>query len=345
MSASLSFSRGTAPAFLFTLCALLFLTFSGLAVHPAAAAPLRVTLLLEADCGGGPGPQLKEGLRQAEAAGGIEARVLTAPAAGDQMAVFRRAAEESDLVLVAEAGLHAVLRDNAGDFPKVSFGCIDTGVRGLRAANILSVTFADAQAAFLAGAASALLLEPGRKLAWLEDAATPAGDTMLAAFIAGGQVTLPGLRVLRRTLGPESGREALEALAAQGAGVAVFSAGCRTGELFESLPGSSLLAVGLNRDQSALAPGRVPFSIVKRFDLAVREIIARRLDGSFRGREILVWDMAGGKVDLAVDKAALRGRPAAGTVLRRLEELRREVLAGHIRLEDRRLPTLCDCLD
>lgn len=119
---------------------------------------LRVALLLEsvepASSGNSWSTLLQAGLTQAAHDFSLHAETLAATPGADQEALFSRAAREYDLVLVASDGLHEILRNNAANFRNTSFGCIDAGIR---ATNIMSVTFADEQAAFLAGAAAAML--------------------------------------------------------------------------------------------------------------------------------------------------------------------------------------------
>ena len=97
--------------------------------------PLRVALLLETPTGDNDwNDSLVDGLRQAERELGIKASVITAQPGHDEAALqemFRTAAGNNDLVLVASNGLHEVLRNNAANFRRTMFGCIDAGIRAL----------------------------------------------------------------------------------------------------------------------------------------------------------------------------------------------------------------------
>ena len=188
--------RAVARLFGLLLAVLVFTAGTALAGPPAqsgenasAASPLRVTLLLEHD-GGQPWTDLlRAGLAKAERDFPLRTKVLVAPPESDQQETFRQAARESDLVLVASDRLHEILRNNAANFRKTMFGCIDAGIR---APNIMSVTFADEQAAYLAGAAAAMLTGrtglPGinrdKTVGWLSGEDTPA--LLLANLIFGG---------------------------------------------------------------------------------------------------------------------------------------------------------------
>lgn len=129
--------------------------FSSVLAAAAGEAPaLRVALLLEdAAPDRGWNDLLRQGLEQARKELGVRTAVVVAPPQGSngltQEGIFRAAARQADLVLLSGARLHEILRNNAANFRQTKFGCIDTGIR---AANIMCVTFADEQAAFLAGA-------------------------------------------------------------------------------------------------------------------------------------------------------------------------------------------------
>lgn len=153
--------------------------------------------------------------------------MLVAPPESDQQETFRQAARESDLVLVASDRLHEILRNNAANFRKTMFGCIDAGIR---APNIMSVTFADEQAAYLAGAAAAMLTGrtglPGinrdKTVGWLSGEDTPALRSLFSGFSGGAQLIDPEIRsstpwpVPSPMPGPPAGRRA--ACWTQGAG-------------------------------------------------------------------------------------------------------------------------------
>ena len=324
----------------FALFCLLFLAMPLFSGH-ACAEPLRVALLIE-------GPRddhaknslMLLGLASAQGKCEMTADVLEASPETREEA-FANAAKSHDLVLLASPGLHETLRSQAGNYPKTSFGCLDTSILGLRSKNIMSVTFADAEPAFLAGVLSALLVKDGQKLGWLEDEESPQTRTMLAGFIAGAQISRPDIRVVRReTLDGDAAGCLLE-MRDDGAAMAFLATGARTREALAALKSSPLWGVGLDMDQSALAPGKVPFSLVKRFDKAVEELVLARANGTFKGRQTLVYNLKNNGVELLLARDA----KLSPNVTRRLRELTHELEAGNIVLEDKRTPTLCNCLD
>lgn len=325
---------------LFLLTATL-LSLLCLAAPQIQAQPLRVALLLEGQRDDHAKNSLMcQGLANAAKKFPVQASVLEA-GEGDLEALFERAAKEHDLVLLASPRLHEILRSQAGNFPRTSFGCLDTSILGLRSKNIMSVTFADAEPAFLAGAASALMVGEGQKLGWLEDEESPQSRTMLEGFIAGAQISRPDIRIVRREAKGKDMDTLLSEMRFEGAAMVFLATGSYTRKAVTALAAQSLWGVGLDMDQSPLAPKKLPLSLVKRFDRAVEELVLARANGTFKGRETLVYNLENKGVALV----QARDARLPANVQRRLQELSRELEAGNIVLEDKRTPTLCNCLD
>ena len=320
---------------------------------------LRVALLLETPTGDDDwNDSLVAGLRQAEQELGIRPTVEVAPQGHDDAALqemFRTAAASNDLVLVASSGLHEVLRNNAANYRRTMFGCIDAGVR---APNIMSVTFADEQAAYLAGAAAAMVSRqtslPGMRgskvMGWITGEDCPAMRSLLGGFTEGVRVIDPEIRVVNVVTGSfadaEAGRVAARNLLDQGADVLVLASGMGNGPALQEVKARNAYAVGLNTSKDAQLPGHVITSILKHPNKAVYDIVAAAAAGKFAGKEILVRDLQNGGVDItdmSTFKAAA-GKNYPQDMDRRLRELRGEILSGGVRLKSLRERTLCDCL-
>ena len=319
---------------------------------------LRVALLLEHPGGdGGWNDALLRGLERARALP-VDAEVLVAPAQADAAAMqefFRNAAASHQLVLVASDKLHEALRNNAANFRRTMFGCIDAGVR---APNIMSITFADEQAAYLAGAAATMLTAqtalPGinadRTIGWLSGEDVPAMRSLLNGFVEGARLVDPEVRVINRITGSftdaAAGGKAARELLDQGADVLVLASGLGNGPALQEAASRGAYVIGLDGNQDDRLPGRVLTSIVKKADDAVYDLVAAAASGNFKGKEILVRDLKNGGVDITEmgPFRTVAGKNAPAGMDRRLRELRSELINGGIRLKSMRERTLCDCL-
>ncbi len=341
-----------------------FCLSAALAAPPSEAPGLRVALLLEdAAPDQGWNDLLRQGLEQARKELGVRTAVVVAPPQGSngltQERIFQATARQADLVLLSGARLHEILRDNAANFRQTKFGCIDTGIR---AANIMCVTFADEQAAFLAGALLSqlhrhgLLPAPGRRangdelaLGWLAGEDDPQLRSMLNGFVEGVRLESPGARVINGVAGsyssPEKGRAKAEELLGLDINALAVLAGRSGLGAVEAAKAQGRPLVGVDKDQQALAPKLMLTSIVKRADRAVFEIVKATAQGAFAGNEIIIYDLANGGVDIVPPQVWARhaGVRLPAAIERRLAELRLELTRGGIRLPSLRDRTLCNC--
>lgn len=322
----------------------LFLLLAPFLTSWANAAPLSCALLLEH---GEPAPyteMLRAGLERAAKEFGLAASVIVATPDDDQTAAFEKAARENDMVIVATDGFFEILRDNAANFRRCKFAVVDAGIR---APNTSCLTFADEQAAFLAGAAAAMLARERDKpvIGWLSGMDTPAIRSLFSGYAAGAETAAPEVRIIQTITGSFTDREAAAAKAAQlrEAAVAALAAGAANGAAAKSLQGGDIFLIGLDALQPEFLPQRTIGVISKAVDRAVYELCRDLAAGQFRAKEIVIFDLANGGVDFTVpEKSAAKKWPA---ISRRLTELKKEIMAGNIHLGSMRERTLCNCLD
>lgn len=309
----------------------------------AQAEPLQVALLLESDSDSAFARLLRKGLAEAESPE-VKTEIIIAPEGPGQREIFRQAAASHDLVLLASDSLHEELRDNAASFRRVMFGSIDAGIR---APNIMSVTFADEQASFLAGAAAAIYAsENGAKppvIGWLSGRDVPALRSLFSGYSEGALLARPGARIIQAVVGsfddPAQAAKKTEWLIASGAKVVALAAGAGNATAYDVAKAAGVPVIELDAPSGKPALG----AITKAVDKAVKEIIASAASGKFRRKEIVVYDLANRGADFIIPK----GSPASANeeISRRVKELRGEIANGAIRLHSLRQRTLCDCLD
>jgi len=173
-------------------------------------------------------------------------------------------------------------------------------------------------------------------------------NNMYKAFVDGTQLTSPGTKTLQVSAGfnkPLAEADALRSLEEKGCGIVVVAGGYGQRGVWNAAGTTRALLVGMDQDQSSQAPGRVPFSIIKRFDRALTEIVDSAASGHFRAKDILVYTLANGGVDIRLSDDWAKTSPVSGKLASRMDDLRHEITAGNIKFTDLRDPTLCDCLD
>ncbi len=341
------------------LCILAVLLLCCLPLPIRAGEALSVTLLLEHAPDSDWNRLLRQGLERAAQEFALETRFVQIAENEDALAVFRTVAKDAalratgqtggqvtgtGLVLVASHRLHEILRDNAGNFRKVRFGCVDAGIR---APNIMCVTFADEQGAYLAGVAASMRAASRkgtkggaeqRAVGWLSGEDVPAMRSLFNGFAEGVKLTSPSMRVIHGVAGSfvdtDKARNEAKRLIAEGVSVLALASGPGNAAALEEAKAAGIDIIGLDVDQARLWPGHVLTSIVKKADQAVYSIVAATARGDFRGKEIVTYDLSGGVAVTA---------PADREIRRRMDEVEREIATGGIRIRSLRERTLCDC--
>lgn len=332
------------------LCALLCLCWAG--NSQAGEQQRRAVLFLEHEKASPWTDLLKKGLEKGGKDFGFKTEVLVVSPEAGQEEAFRKTAADAGLILVATDNFHEILRNNAANFRRVKFGCLDAGIR---APNIMSVTFADEQASFLAGMTAAMLttghelsgIKSPKVIGWLAGEDSPAMRSLVNGYVEGAKLANPEVQVAQAltnsfvndTVASEKTRWLLDngvnviALASGAANTAALA-------LLESEKPWHIALDGLTGKKNALG------LIAKRTDKAIYEIMRSAASDRFAGKEILIYDLANGGVSFELTDQFLQSpEPARRDIARRVGEVRQEIINGSIRIPSLRARTLCDCLD
>jgi basic membrane protein A len=179
----------------------------------------------------------------------------------------------------------------AKDYPEVAFACIDMALRGeALPKNVVALKFREEQGSFLAGAVAATLSRT-KKLGFVGGMDIPLIHKFSAGFAAGIKDACPSCTLSVLFAGatpgafkdPGKGREMALAQIEGGADIVYHAAGATGLGVFQAAREKKVLAIGVDSDQSAEAPGIVLTSMVKRIDRAVFEAIAACKAGTLEG--------------------------------------------------------------
>ena len=265
------------------------------------------------------------GLTTASEEYGIDtATYETAPEAA--AAILSRAVSEgSDLTLAIGTDISQGLAMAAPAWPNAYFAAVDTVAAG---DNVASLLFSAEQGSFLAGALAALMTEHGT-VGFLGGQNIPPIWTFEAGFRAGVAAINPQIQIVSVYAGSffdaELGKKIAEEQYAQGADIIFHAAGTTGNGVFAAARGNpSRRVIGVDVDQSGLAPENTLASAIKRIDVAVEDIIGKTFLGKFRpGTK--TYDLKSGAVDLVYGQVAIPDGVRA-----RIESLRTQIIAGEI---------------
>ena len=257
------------------------------------------------------------------------------------------AAEGLDLVIGVGFIFSDDLAQLSKEYPNVRFAGIDyappvdsAGNMIPPPANLAALKFREEEGSFLVGALAALIGN-SKRVGFVGGMDFPLIHKFEAGFKAGVSAVCPDCQVVSQYAGvtPEAfrnpGRGQELALSQYQSGVnVIFHASGSTGlGVFEAARRRGKLAIGVDSDQQAEAPGFILTSMVKRVDEAVYKAIKSVKEGTFKGG-IFQLGLAEAGVDYVYDEHNRAMIP--DSVRARVEALRAEIVAGRIKVPSTR---------
>jgi basic membrane protein A len=288
------------------------------------------------------------GAERAEKSLGARVRFIEPGEGSDREAGLRLlAAEGMDLVI----GVGFIFTDDltqlAKEYPNVKFAGVDYALQVDKNGNVIppppnlaALKFREEQGSFLVGALAALVGR-SKRVGFVGGMDIPLIHKFEAGYRAGVKYVCPDCTVIAQYAGvtPEAfrnpGRGKELALSQYQSGVnIIFHASGSTGlGVFEAARQTGKLAIGVDADQYAEAPGHVLTSMVKGVDAAVYDVIARVKAGTFRGG-VYQFGLAEHGVGYVYDEHNRALIP--DSVRARLEQLKADIIAGKIQVPTER---------
>jgi len=212
-------------------------------------------------------------------------------------ALQQTAASDAGIIIGVGFAFSERLNKLAAKYPDKKFVCVDYSVKydekGMVAPlppNLAGLIFKEEEGSYLVGAIAALKSRTG-KIGFVGGMDSPIIRKFEAGYLAGAHAARPDILVFSKYAGitaqafnnPEKGYRIAAEMYGQGADVIYHAAG-RTGDgLFRAAKKMNRLAVGVDIDQSAKAPGLVLTSMTKNIDAAVLESVRSVVQGHFSG--------------------------------------------------------------
>ncbi|MCI9584447.1 BMP family lipoprotein [Otoolea muris] len=277
---------------------------------------------------------------------GIELKSLEGTTAEEWEANLVAACEEGyDLIIGASSNIADYITEHGPNYPDTKFAVIDTTVD---LPNVESISFAQNQGSFLAGAAAALFTQKTdiknvneeHIIGWVGGMDIPVLHDFYTGYEQGAKYVDPDIQILQAFAGtwtdPLKGKELTLAQYEQGADIVMNVASGTGVGILEAAKEADKYAIGVDLDQDNDQPGHVLTSMVKRVDNACYLVIESVVNGTFEGGSTKYLSLTEGGVsltDFSVMKEAL-GDQFPQDIVDTCEELAEKIKSGEIVVEN-----------
>jgi len=258
---------------------------------------------------------------------GVEILLVESREQSDYVANLRKIAEYGyDVVISIGFLLTDAVNEVAPEYPEIKFAIVDSVVNDLP--NTASYVFMEEQGSFLAGYLAAKLSKTG-VIGFIGGMEVPTIKKFETGYIAGAKYARKDIEVSVIYVGsftdPASGREAARILHNNGADIIYHAAGSTGIGMIQYAAEKGILAIGVDTDQSSLAPKTVVASMMKRVDIATFEAIKGAMTGNFVSG-IHVLGLAEGGVDLKYNSQC----PVPENLKKEIEEVKANLISGKL---------------
>ena len=198
---------------------------------------------------------------------------------------IENAAKEGADLVIGVGSLPPLELERIGElYSDTSFAILDSEFDGLE--NVMSLSFKEHEGSFLVGVIAALATETDM-VGFVGGEQSPTMEKFEYGFRAGVKVINPEIQVLVDYVGafdkPEQGKIIAQKQIQEGVDV-IFQAAGKSGiGVIEMAQEQEIYAIGVDRDQSSLAPNSVLCSMIKRVDYGVYFAIQAFLEEEFEG--------------------------------------------------------------
>uniref|UniRef100_UPI002494B552 BMP family lipoprotein n=1 Tax=Romboutsia ilealis TaxID=1115758 RepID=UPI002494B552 len=225
-----------------------------------------------------------EGLQRAEKELGIEVKYLESKQDSDYATNIETLVDEDvDLILGVGMKLADAIKEGSELYPDQNFVLVDEEID---AKNVKNILFKAEESAYLAGLIAGKTTKTNN-VGFIGGMELPVIDTFKYGYMAGVKAANPDAKVQAQYANSFTDQAKGKAIANQmytnGADI-VFTCGGDVGTgAIEAAKENGKFAIGVDRDQSDLAPENVLTSAIKRVDAGVFETVKSYVNGTFEG--------------------------------------------------------------
>ena len=268
-----------------------------------------------------------EGLQRAGEAFGCEVKYIESKGDADYVPNIESFLDEDyDLIVCVGYMMADAVRDAAELYPDQKFAIIDDASNA-DLDNVTCMMFEQEQASYLVGLAAGYTTE-SNIVGFVTGAANETMNSFGYGYCAGVLDANPDATILQynaNNFGDASGgKTAVNTMVTKGADVVFHAAGGTGIGVIDGCKENKIWAIGVDSDQSPLAPETILTSALKRVDNACYDATKKAILGTLEGG-VATYDLAAGGVDIAPTTDNL-----SKDVLEKIEDAKKDIIAGDL---------------
>ena len=227
-----------------------------------------------------------EGLQEAEKELGIEIKVIESRQASEYLGNIETLVDDGmNLIIGVGYTMADDIKTQAENYPDVNFALIDETYDEIPS-NVKSVLFESEQASYLVGLIAGKMSET-KNVGFIGGLDIPVINTFKYGYMAGVKAADANCEIQAQYANSfndqAKGKAITNQMISKGADVVFTAAGdVGTGSM-EAIKEANKYGIGVDRDQSDLAPQNILTSAIKRVDAGVFETVKSYVNGTFEG--------------------------------------------------------------
>mgnify|MGYP004477647067 CR=1 FL=1 len=268
-----------------------------------------------------------EGLQRAAENFGCEVKYIESKGDADFVPNIESFLDEDyDLIICTGYVMADAVRDAAELNPDQKFAIVDDASNA-DLDNVTCMMFEQEQASYLVGLAAGYTTE-SNVVGFVVGQANETMNSFGYGYLAGVLDANPDATILQynaNSFGDASaGKTAVNTMVTKGADVVFHAAGGTGLGVIDGCKENGIWAIGVDSDQSSLAPETILTSALKRVDNACYDATKKAILGTLEGG-VATYDLAAGGVDIAPTTDNL-----SKDVLEKIEDAKKDIIAGDL---------------
>ena len=272
----------------------------------------------------------QEGLEKAGEELGVEVNYLESATDADYQPNMETFVDEDyDLIISVGYMLADATREAAEANPDTKFAIIDDSSIDLP--NVTSLMFKAEQASYLVGYVAGLTTKTNN-IGFVVGMTNETMNQFGYGYCAGAIDANPDITVQQFNANSfadsATGKTMANTAITNGADIVFQAAGATGLGVIEACQEAGVYAIGVDSDQSSIAPKTVLTSAMKRVDNAVYEAVQELIDGTLEGG-VKTFDLAAGGVDIAPSQDLI-----SDDVIKAVDEVKEKIISGDVVIPD-----------